>query len=83
MARYRLYLSDADDFVQETLFVDCSSDDVALDFARKLIKDNGQVKLWDDSQTSTGPWVGCLRLHPGPLSSAWVRRIHPMPAFSA
>ena len=78
MARYRVYLSDDAEFVQKTVVVECSNDNEAIDHARTLIKAEGQVELWG-SETTTGPLVGSLQLHPGVLSSAWVRRIRSSP----
>ena len=69
MARYRLYLADAKDFVQSTVTIECSSKDTALNYARTLIKQNGRIELWSDV-TAAGPWIGPLQLHPEAFSSA-------------
>ena len=75
MARYRVCLSDAADFVQETVSIDCQSDDEAVDYARTLIKAGGQVDVWN-SDLTVGPLIGSFALNPGILGSALVRRSH-------
>ncbi len=78
MARYRLYLSDAADYVQESVSIDCQSDDEAIDVAKTLIKAGGQVEVWNSDMTA-GPLVGSLMLNPGILSSALVKRCRQAP----
>ena len=78
MTRYRVYLSDAAEFVQQSLIMESSSDEEAIEQARTLIKNDGRVDLWG-SPGMTGPLIGSLQLNPGPLSFALVKRIHPVP----
>lgn len=73
MAHYRIYLSDADNYVQDAVGLDCASDEDAIRGAQALIKDGGQVDLWTDDLPG-GPLVGSFRLHPGPMCAALVRR---------
>ena len=79
MARYRVYLSDAADYVQESVSIDCQDDDEAIDVARTLIKADGRVEVWNND-TTVGPLVGSLMLNPGILSSALVKRCRQAPA---
>lgn len=74
MTRYRVYLSDQDDFVQQAVPIDCGNDGVAVDHARTLIDDGGRVELWNDD-TVTTPLIGSFRVTSGRLSTALVRRI--------
>ncbi len=77
MARYRVYLSDAAEFVQQSLVIESSNDEEAIEQARTLIKKDGRVDLWGSPGTA-GPLIGSLQLNSGPLSFALVRRIHPV-----
>ena len=77
MGRYRVYLSDAAEFIQQSLVIENSSDEEAIEHARTLIKDGGRVDLWG-SPDMIGPLIGSLQVNPGPLSFALVRRIRPV-----
>lgn len=72
MARYRIFLSDALDYVQEAISLDCCNDQEAMVYARTLIKPHGHVDLWNSN--TIGPLIGSLTLHPGILCSALVKR---------
>lgn len=74
MTRYRVYLSDQDDFVQQAVPIDCRNDGVAVDHARTLIDEGGRVELWTDD-TVTTPMIGSFRVINGRLSTALVRRV--------
>ena len=73
MARYRVYLMDEADFVQRTAAIECGSDADAVDHARTLIRDGGQVRFWTDNAAATA-LIGWFRPHPEPFSAALVRR---------
>ena len=73
MARRRVLLSDAADFVQESVSVGCRSDDEAVAHARTLIENGGRVEVWN-SGTTAGPLVGSFTVNPGILGSALVKR---------
>ena len=78
MGLYRLYLSDAGNFLQRTVVVECSSDMEAVDHARTLIKVGGRIDLWS-SDGVTGPWIGSPRSRVETLSFAYVKRIGSRP----
>ena len=46
MAYYRIYLSDAAEFIQQSLTIESVDDERAIEHARTLIKSGGQVDLW-------------------------------------
>lgn len=76
MARYRVCLLDAADFVQKTVLIDSGSDNEAIARASTFIEAGGQVDLWD-KQRMIGPWIGSSQSKSGVFRSALVMRIRP------
>lgn len=73
MAQYRIYLSDQDNFVQRAVSGEFETDGAAVEHARTLVKDGGQVDVWGD-EMGASPLVGSFRVSEGRLNAALVRR---------
>lgn len=82
MARFRVCLTDVEDVIKKAVTIECPSEDLALDYAKTLIKENGRVELWRDV-TIDGPQIGSLQPRPDAWSSAWVRPVRPTSRLSS